>query len=256
MKCNEIIENLNKEYPLSAAEEWDNVGLLVGKRDAEVSRVLVALDASDEVVDQAVEQKVQLIVTHHPLIFGSIKKINTDSFTGSRIIKLIENGISCCAMHTNFDIYGMADLNAVQLELCGSEVLSYTEEEKGFGKVGTLKEPMKYYDYAALLKKKLGISDIRCYGEGNPVVSRIAVCSGSGKSFIDEALMAGADVLVTGDVDYHTGTDAFAKGIRIIDAGHFGTEQGFIEYVTAELKQKLDGCEVIPAVQSAPYVLI
>ncbi len=139
MKCNEIIEILNKEYPLSAAEEWDNVGLLVGKRDSEVSKVLVALDASDEVVDQAVKQKVQLIVTHHPMIFGSIKKINTDTFTGSRIIRLIENGISCFAMHTNFDIYGMADLNAVQLELCGPEVLSYTEEEKASARSGRLR---------------------------------------------------------------------------------------------------------------------
>ncbi len=256
MNCNEIISVLEERFPPSCAEEWDNPGLLAGRRDREVCRAMVALDATDEVVEQAAELKADLLVTHHPLIYGSIKNVSTDTFTGRRLIRLIEDGISLYAMHTNYDVCAMADLNASMLGLQNCEVLCMTGDGIGLGKVGDLPEPMTYSDFAEKVKTVFDLSDVRCYGSGNPKIRRAAVCGGSGKSLLDDALASGADVFVTGDIDYHTGTDAFAKGIRIIDAGHYGTEHCFVDDVTAFLAQRFPELEILAARQSVPYKLI
>lgn len=256
MNCNEIIKALEKEFPLYSAEEWDNPGLLVGRRDREVSKIMVSLDATDEVIDQAIKQKADMLVTHHPMIFGSLKKVNTDDFIGERIIRMIENGISYYAMHTNYDVCAMADLNAETLGLKDVSVLTYTEEERGLGKVGQLSEPVSYYEFAKTVKEKFELSDVRCYGIGDAKVQTIAVCGGSGKSLLNDVLAAGADVFVTGDIDYHTGIDAWAKGLRVIDAGHYGTEHGFTEDVAAKLESWFPGLEIVKAVQDPPYQLI
>lgn len=256
MNCSSILSVLEERFPPACAEEWDNPGLLAGRRDREVNRVMVALDATDETVAQAVKAKADLLVTHHPMIFGSIRKVNTDTFTGRRLIDLIENGISLYAMHTNYDICAMADLNASMLGLVHCEVLSETGDGIGLGKVGDLAEPVLYYDFADKVKEIFELSDVRCYGSGNPEVRRVAVCGGSGKSLLDDAVASGADVFVTGDIDYHTGTDAWARGIRIIDAGHFGTEHCFTENVKQFLSEQFPELDVIAAEQTEPYKLI
>ena len=256
MTCADIISFLEEKYPPYTAEEWDNCGLLVGKRDREVKKIVVALDAVDEVIDFAAKEKSDMLITHHPMIFGAVKKINEDSVTGQRIIKLIENGISYYAMHTNFDICAMADINAKQLEIKECDVLTYTGDGIGLGKTGILKEPIRYLEFAEKVKKVFDLDDVRCYGEGNPLIERVAVCSGSGKSLLDDVFISGADVYVTGDIDYHTGIDAFAKGLRIIDAGHFGTEHIFADYVREMLKESFADIDVVKAEQKKPYTLV
>ena len=260
MKIKEVIARIEAEYPKSAAESWDNPGLLVGDAEAEVSSVMVALDAADEVIGQAVKKKVQLLVTHHPMIFGAVKQINSDSLTGRRILKLIQNGIACYAMHTNFDVKGMAALNEQQLGLSDTQVLYVTGEEdgvpEGIGRVGMLPEPMEYEELARYVKKSLGIHSVRCYGEAGGKIQKAAVSGGSGKSMVAEALKAGAQVLITGDIDYHTGIDAAAEGLRIIDAGHFGTEQVFIPFMTEKLSVLLPQCRVVAADQKPPFSVL
>ena len=253
MNCSDIICEIEKIFPLASAEEWDNPGLLVGRRDKEVKKILVALDALDSVIDQAIEQKADLLITHHPLIFGSLKKINSDTFIGERILRLIENGIAAYAMHTNYDVCGMADLNAEMLGLGDVSILSYSGEEEGLGRVGSLKTPMKYYDFAEQVKKVFELSDVRCYGEGNPLIQTVAVCGGSGKSLLSDVYAAGADVYITGDIDYHTGIDAWANGLRIIDAGHFGTEHCFIPDCVKRFQDMFPELEVLKADQPEPY---
>lgn len=260
MKIKEAIARIEAEYPKSAAESWDNPGLLVGDAEAEVSSVLVALDAVDEVIDEAVKKKVQLLVTHHPMIFSAVRQINNDSLTGRRVLKLIRNGIACYAMHTNFDVRGMAALNEQQLGLTDTRVLYETGEEdgmpEGIGRVGLLPEPMEYEDLARFVKKALGIHSVRCYGEAGEKIRKVAVSGGSGKSMVEKALEAGAQVLVTGDIDYHTGIDAAAEGLRIIDAGHFGTEQVFIPFMKEKLSVLLPECRVYAARQKPPFTVI
>ena len=244
MKLQEIIEKLEERYPPGCAEEWDNPGLIVGRRQAEIRKVLVALDATDDVIDQAVAAGADLILTHHPLIFSPIRKLDEDDFIGRRVLHLAEKGIACYAMHTNFDIRKMADLNAAQLCLTDTRVLDVTgfdayDLEEGIGKVGTLKKPMKLSEFALFVKKQLKLDVLRCYGpeDGDPEICTVAICGGAGRSTVPCAIMHGAQVLVTGDVDYHSAIDARMQGLYIVDAGHYGTESCFIPQMVKELSE-------------------
>ncbi|MGN0361542.1 MAG: Nif3-like dinuclear metal center hexameric protein [Bilifractor sp.] len=274
MRCEEIIARLEKEYPLSSAEDWDNPGLQVGRRNREVRKIFVALDATEDTIREAVEWGADLMITHHPLLFHSIRKVNDDSFIGRRILTLIENEITCYAMHTNFDVLGMAQLNEDQLRLQNAHVLDVTREnegvEEGIGRVGDLEEPVTLHDFAVDVRRAFGLSTVRCYGlgawqekedqenaEGDDLrITRVAVCGGSGKSMIDKAIEEGAQVLVTGDVDYHSAIDALAKGLYIIDAGHYGTEYCFIDYMTRKLGKLFPECRVKGARIMQPFTVI
>ena len=112
MQCMDIINLLDKKAPREYALEWDHVGLLVGRRDREVRKLLLVLDVTESVIDEAISKGVDMIVSHHPMIFGKVDRVNDETVLGRKILKLIEHGICCYAMHTNFDILGMADLSA------------------------------------------------------------------------------------------------------------------------------------------------
>lgn len=272
MRCEEIIRRIEDEYPLGFAEEWDNPGLLVGHRKREISKVLVALDATEETIRQAIDADADLMITHHPLLFHSIKRINDDDFMGKRILTLIENGISCYAMHTNFDVLGMAQLNVQQLDLDNVSVLDVTSESEGvvegIGRVGDLPNAMTLEETAAYVRECLKLQDVRCYGLeqlehnaelGLPApepITRVAICGGSGKSCIHCAIEQDAQVLITGDIDYHSAIDAMAQGLYIIDAGHYGTEYGFIEYMVKKLRRLFPELEVEGARICKPFTVI
>ncbi len=260
MKCNDIIQIIEKTYPVSAAEEWDNPGLLVGSRDKEVNKIFVTLDVTDRALDEAVAVGADLIVSHHPLIYTGLKKINTDSFIGRRIIRLIENGISCYAMHTNYDVIGMVRLNEDQLQLKNAEFLEVTGEKDGepygLGRVGELPESMTLARTGEYVKTRMQLPAVRCYGDPEAVISRAAVCGGSGKSLVNCAISKGAQVYVTGDFDYHSAIDACAQGLNIIDAGHYGTEICFIEHIAEALKAQLPSCSISKASLEQPFIMI
>ena len=112
MKCQDIMSALEELSPVSYAEDWDNVGLIVGRRDKEVRKIYIAVDPTDEVIQKAVEVSADMIITHHPLIFKGIKKVNSENFISRRVLRLARHDISYYAMHTNFDIMGMADAAA------------------------------------------------------------------------------------------------------------------------------------------------
>ncbi len=259
MKCSEIIRLLEEDYPVSAAESWDNPGLLVGRADRKVKKIFVALDVTDETLEQAVQAGADLMITHHPLIFGSLKQVNDQSFIGRRVLKLIENGISYYAMHTNFDVRGMADINERQLGLTDTEVLEVTGEHagvpEGIGRVGSLSKPLSLKEMAELVKTGMQIPSVLLYGSPEHIIRRAAVSSGSGKSMVPAALAAGAEVLVTGDVDYHTAIDALAQGLAVIDAGHYGTEYCFIAFMKEKLELLLPDCSIIPAEIRFPFTV-
>ncbi len=260
MKCSEIIRLLEEEYPLSAAESWDNPGLLVGRSHREVKKIFVALDVTDETLEQAVQAGADLMVTHHPLIFGSIRQVNDQSFIGRRIIRLIESGISYYAMHTNFDVRSMADLNEQQLGLLDTEVLEVTGENEGvpegIGRVGHLEGDITLGEAAELVKRGMQLPSVLLYGDPERRVSRIAVSGGSGKSMVSPALEKKAELLVTGDIDYHAAIDAGAQGLSIIDAGHYGTEYCFIQFMKEKLEALLPDCEIIAAETAFPYTAV
>ena len=260
MKVKELTEWLGGNFPAAVAEDWDNVGLLTGDDESEVKHVFLALDLTEAVLDEAIQAGADMIVTHHPMIFSGIKKINNHSFTGRKIISLVRHGISYYAMHTNYDILGMADLSAGYLKLENCTVLSPTEERdgevQGFGRVGELSETMTLGAYAKLVKESLKLNDVKVYGDLDREVKRIAVCTGSGKSMIHDALAAGADAYVTGDIDHHTGIDTVAEGLALIDAGHYGTEYIFMDAMKKELNQAFPELKVSCAAVKSPYTIL
>ena len=260
MKCKEIIDVLEKRYPKQYAVEWDNVGLLIGDEEKEVGKVFCALDLTDETLDEALQAGADMIVTHHPMLFKPVGRIVRQDFIGRRIIALIENGISYYAMHTNFDIAGMADRNAADLGLIDPKVLEgVTEDEDGqeigFGRYGQVAEELPLKEFAAKVKSVYGLEQIRVYGDPEKMIHIAAVSSGSGRSSLGDAIASGADVFITGDVDYHTAIDAVMKGIAVIDAGHYGTEFCFIEEASAFLKKEFPELNVVCASIRQPFCI-
>lgn len=132
MKCKSVISILEKLAPKKYAEDWDNVGLLLGKEEKEVKKIMVALDATENVINQAVKQEIDMLITHHPMLFSPIKSITSQDFLGKRIIKLLQNDISYYAMHTNFDVAAMADAVAEKLDLMNTRVFEPVYTEKLF----------------------------------------------------------------------------------------------------------------------------
>lgn len=259
MLCKNIIEIIEKNYSPVYAMEWDNVGLLVGNDQKDVKRIYIALDATDEVIDAAIENGADLIVTHHPLIFGGMKKINNQDFLGRRILKLIANDICCYVMHTNYDVCKMADLSGEKMHLEHAEVLEVTcdgETPMGIGKIADAKEEMSLAQCCEEVKTAFSLEHVKVFGNLEQKVRRIAICPGSGKSVIKEALKKHADVLITGDIGHHEGIDSVAQGMAIIDAGHYGVEHIFIADMEQYLKEHIEGVEVFSAPICHPFQIL
>jgi len=258
MNCQDVVKHLEMLSPKNFAQDWDNVGLLAGRYDKEVGRIFVALDATDEIVDEAIRLDCDMLITHHPMIFKGIKKVSDDDFIGRRIMKLLRYDISYYAMHTNFDVMGMADAAADELNLLDRDVLEVTYEDdisrEGIGRIGNLKEPMTLLACSKYVKDIFHIKNVRMYGDAMKKVKKIAICPGSGKSMIESAINGGCDVLITGDIDHHTGIDAVSMGISIIDASHYGLEKIFIPYIRDYLRRECQDVEIICAEFKAPYV--
>lgn len=260
MQSKDVITILEELSPVSYAEDWDNVGLLAGRRDKEVRSVLLALDATDEVIEQAVRQDVSMLVTHHPMLFHPVSRVTTEDFIGRRLYRLIQKDICYYAMHTNFDVMGMADAAADELCLKDRQVLDITYEDEiakeGIGRFGRLPGIMTLAECAAYVKERFDLKSVRIFGDADTELERAAVCPGSGKSYIKKAVKMGADVYITGDIDHHSGLDAVAQGMCIIDAGHFGLEHIFVPYMKEYLERKLPALTVYAAEQQAPFEVI
>ena len=374
MLCRDILLALERLAPKKMAESWDNVGLLIGREDKEVFKIMVALDASEHVIDQCVAAKVDLLITHHPMLFSPLKQVTYHNIEGRKIIKLISNNISCYAMHTNFDVAVMANEAARRIGIINPKILQKTYEESyyklvvyvpvesvdavrqafmkedaghignysgcSFGAQGigsfkplpgtnpyigeenkmthanevrletivkqerldaTIEAMLKAHPYEEVaydvykLENRGNVAGIGCYGylnndikleelvqnvknvcklphvkvSGNldKRVATVAVSPGSGKSVVKNALKVKADVLITGDIDHHTALDALEEGLMIIDAGHFGTEYIFVEFMRSYLYDYLykadlnyvgvpKEIEIITAKEEGPFHII
>ena len=247
MKARDIVDVLDGLCPVQYACDWDNPGMHIGHWDKEVKKVLIVVDCDDKAVAYAKANKVDMIIAHHPLLFGGIKQINDSTFMGKRVLSLIESGINCYCMHTNFDIKGgMAEEAAERIGLLNYVPLEEYNETLGIGKVGELSDETTLANLCQLVKKAFNLDGVVLYGECNDVVKRVAISPGSGKDMIRLAIEKRAEVLITGDITYHYGIDAVAEGLRIIDTGHYGIEHIFIELVQKYLCEKCSEVDVIP----------
>ena len=270
MTIEELLGILDELAPRTEQLGWDNSGLLIGHRDREVRKIYLAVDATEEVIRHAREFGADVLLTHHPLIFTKLSRVSDEDFVGRRVLELAEAGIGLIAMHTNFDIHGMREAIDTKLGLhatgmvgdeagpgdalagsagacdasvgsagaCGVEVL---DDEDRIGSIAELRKAVRLDDYAKFVRDAFGLEGVRVFGDGTTSIRRVAVCGGSGKSEIETAIRKGADLLVTGDIDHHSGLDALEQGLCIIDAGHYGLEHVFMDYMRAYLKENAPG---------------
>ncbi len=260
MILQDIIEELCRVAPEEYAQDWDNCGLLAGDRAQDITKIYIALDADDEAIEQAKNVGAQLLLTHHPLIFSPLKKVNKDYFISARIVELLHAHMNLYAMHTNFDAAVMGTLAASYIDLPVEGVLADAfvadEKEYGIGVVGNYASPQTLEEICRRVKEAFGLQAVKLFGDAQTAVSRIAICPGSGKSTISDALRAGAQVLLTGDIDHHSGIDALAQGLTIIDAGHYGIEHIFIRYMESYLKTHLQGVEIYAKERQEPFIFL
>ena len=251
VELNRIAEIIGAAAPLETQEGWDNSGwqiCLDKSNGSDVNKILVTLELNEDVVAEAADSEVQLIVCHHPLIFGGIKSVDDKNVTGNMIVKLIQNGISVYVTHTPFDKCsgGNNDYLAGLLEL--SEIQMIPGDETGICRMGELKEAMAPSELAERYAERTG-QDSRNYrlaGNLNQAVKQIGLCTGAGSEFFGLAAAAGCDLFVTGDVKYHEAQHARELGITLLDLGHFGSEQIFTENMASILRNALgDSVEII-----------
>ena len=240
----EILGYLNELAPMERKMDFDNVGLLVGWPDNAVTKVVTALDITNQVIDEAVTAGAELIVSHHPLIFTPQKHVRADDLCGMKILSLAKNGISAICMHTNLDVSrgGVNDILAQKLGILQTSSLiadgfDATGEDYGLGRVGELPGESTLQSFLTEVKTALKANGLR-YSDAGKQVHRVAVCGGSGGSELMTALNAGCDTYVTADVKYNAFLDAAELGINLIDAGHFPTENAVIVPLTEKLTIK------------------
>ncbi|PAT02368.1 Nif3-like dinuclear metal center hexameric protein [Candidatus Izimaplasma bacterium ZiA1] len=250
----EIKKVMENNFPTSLAYDWDNVGLQVGTLNKDVTSILVSLDLTKEVIEEAINNKSNLIIVHHPLLFRAIKKITLDSYLGKCIEMLIKNDIALYVAHTNFDLsnVGMNFILAEKLKLKNHKPLDYTTEEEGLGRIGEVKD-ISTSDYIDFIKVLFNIKDVRFIGNIEKKISKVAVCGGSGADLFMKSKLQKADILITGDVSYHKALDALAIGMNILDVGH-NIEKIYANHLRNLLVNEGIDCKIeISEVNTNPY---
>ena len=226
-----IISIIEKFAPICDAEEWDNVGFQIGNINTEVDKVMVTLDIDLNVVDEAIEKNVDLIISHHPLIFNKISKIDDSMYIGKVILKLIKNNISVYVAHTNLDasMQGPSDYLAELLGLENVSILVPISKNSGFARVGTLKESMKTSEFIEYVKEKLNLNIIKFVGEAVGNIYKVGLCTGAGSEYYIDAKKNSCDIYITSDVKYHIANDMINDKLKVMDLGHFETENIYME---------------------------
>ena len=238
MKVKEIISAIEEFAPLSIQEGWDNSGLCVGSPEDEVTSVLLALDCTSELVDEAVACGADMIVTHHPLIFKGLKKISVEDPVGEAVVKAIRAGISIYAAHTSADkvLAGVSGAMAARLGLKNVRILDEDGEGTGLGTIGDLAVPMTAEEAVDFVKERFSLKAMRTSRPVEGMVSRVAMCGGSGGSLIGAAKAAGADLYISGDISYHNFFTE--KDFMIMDIGPYESEIEIVDILFSLIKKK------------------
>lgn len=249
LKVKELRSIMEQYAPVNLSESYDNVGLMVGNSEQNISSVLVALDCTLDVIDEALAKKCNVILTHHPLLFKKPANITNESLLGKKIIKLIQNDISLYSSHTNLDSTdgGINDMLVKLLGFPKGKVISpnrnYAKEngseETGIGRLVSIDNQVMLSELCRNVKEKLGIPALRYVGRENKVISKIALISGSGSDYLELCRKSGADCVITGDITYHNASDYREMDVALIDAGHFYTEWLALKQIGILLQNKI-----------------
>ena len=224
MKIFDFIRAMDELYPKSTSAPWDFDSLqCCYDPEKELRKVLVALDATEEMIDYAVANEYDLILTHHPMIFGNTGHIVPSELYGRKLIKLIRGGVATASYHTRLDAgaHGVNDCLADIMEL--QNVCAFGDEElPTIGRIGDLPAPIEADELCRIIKERLNAPCVTLSGKGT--VKKLAVVGGAGKSLVMAAKAVGADAILTGEVSYNSAIDFADMGIAVIEAGHYYTE--------------------------------
>lgn len=241
--------------PNELAEDWDNCGVQINTEFQHVEKVLVSLEVTDQVIAEAVEQNVDLIVTHHPLIFGSYRKIDSETVLGRYLNQLIRAGISVYSCHTSFDIMEGGN-NDYLGEVLGLAEVEPFENGNPFCRKGITPTEITFQNFIHQVSEALGVSArfFSATGDLSRNITSVGWCTGAGAEFMEEALEEGCDLYITGDLKYHDAQNAKALDLCVLDAGHYGTEKIFVDNM-AELLGRKTNCEILKSkIDINPFV--
>ena len=238
MKVKDIVSVIEDFAPLSIQEKWDNSGLCIGSPEDSVSGVLLGLDCTPELVDEAIACGADMIVTHHPLIFSGLKKISGEDLVSAAVIKAIKAGISIYAAHTSADkvLAGVSGAMAARLGLKDVRILDEDGEGTGLGVVGELPEPLTAQQAVDMVKDRFSLKVVKCSRPVGGEITRVAMCGGSGGSLIGAAQAAGAQLYISGDISYH---NFFTQeGFMLMDIGHYESEIEIVDILFSLIRKK------------------
>lgn len=240
-KINSICNFLNQFAPTTLAEDWDNVGLILGDATADAKKVMTCLTITPESVAEAIENQVDLIVSHHPLPFSATKRITTDRTPTRMIWQLAQAGVSVYSPHTGFDsaVGGINQMLCDRLEISSTEpVIPNRKDPKqpGAGRIGKLVTPVTLREFAEKVKRDFALPRLQVVGDLDSEIQRVATACGSGGSFLSKAASRGANCLVTGEATFHTVLESRACSVGLILMGHYFSERFAIEALADELQ--------------------
>lgn len=256
----DVIDLIEYVAPKELQYDWDNTGLLIKCSD-KIEKILIALDVTDDFIEEAVESGCDMILTHHPLIFSAMKSISFDEYPSSLVMELIKNGISLYSAHTSYDRTqgGINDMLAERLGL--TDVKTVGGDGEDLMRIGELESAVSASELAELVKDKMGSKCIKITDDKCCNIKRVAVIGGSGADFVSVAKQQGADVLITGEAKHNNFLEAKDLEILLIDAGHYETEQIFANIIFSGLQSRLDelqlhlGLKIANSV-CAPYSVV
>lgn len=265
VKVKNILDILNREAPFHLAEPWDNVGLLVGNSEQEVTAVLAGLDPTNDLVDEALALGANTIITHHPVIFKPLATINTNNPSGRLLEKALSHQISIIGCHTNFDSAqeGVSDYLATQLGIKNLTPLAPTQDgdlSTGIGRIGNYLPAIGGSEFLDRVLKVLKLSAIQTAGKVPATISSVAVCGGSGSDFAEAALTKGADIYLSAEIKHSTAIWAIENDFCIMDGTHYATEKPAVTLLIEKLIEagKKEGwtIDILPSQREhAPFVL-
>lgn len=253
MKLKTIIEYIEEWAPKNIVDGWDNTGFQIGREEKDINNILIALDLDETIAKKAIEGQVDLIITHHPIIFKPLKSIVNTNPIEKLILRLIQNDIAVYNAHSNLDlaIGGVSDVLAEKLGLENTINLKEIfhgekNNEKivyGYGKIGVV-EDIQIEEFIKKVKISLNIEDLIVYGHVNRNINKLAICGGSGSDFIEDAYNLGADLYITGDIKYHEAQFAYERGLTLIDIGHFHSEKFILPAIKEYLEKKFKNLNI------------
>jgi dinuclear metal center YbgI/SA1388 family protein len=239
----DICRFLEEFAPRGLAADWDNVGLLVGDRQESASRVMTCLTITPAVAAEAVRERVELIVAHHPLPFRPLARLTTDDPTGRILWQLIRAGVAVYSPHTSFDsaAEGINQQLAAGLGLTEIEPLTPVAgfpSPQGVGRRGSLTPPLTLAAISDQLKAQLSLDGLFLTGDATRLIRSVAIACGSAGDLLGAAVDAGCDLFITGEARLHTAYDAEARGIALLLVGHYASERPGVERLAAILAHK------------------